>query len=139
MIQVLVRKIRVCMPSSFNKQIGYPIAVNMVIVVAGVLLSQTSGKPSSNRQPLTRIVLSHSLPKLDGRNLRVTVLEVSYGPGESSPPHSHPCPVIGYVLDGTLRMQMKGEAETLYRTGESFYEAPTPFIRVQPMPAARNQ
>jgi quercetin dioxygenase-like cupin family protein len=32
--------------------------------------------------------------------------------------------VIGYVVQGALRMQVKGEPEVLYRSGQSFYEAP---------------
>jgi quercetin dioxygenase-like cupin family protein len=68
--------------------------------------------------------MSHSLPRLDGRNLKITMIEVKYGPGESAPPHSHPCPVVGYVLEGALRTQMKGASEAVYKAGESFYEAP---------------
>ena len=71
-----------------------------------------------------RMVFSHALPRLDGDHLKVTIVEVSYGPGGSSPPHSHPCPVNGYVIEGALRTQVKGEAEAIYRAGESFYEAP---------------
>jgi quercetin dioxygenase-like cupin family protein len=61
---------------------------------------------------------------MDGDHLSVTAVEVTYGPGGSSPPHSHPCPVIGYVVEGTLRTQVQGEPEATYRAGESFYEAP---------------
>ena len=32
--------------------------------------------------------------------------------------------MIGYVVDGTLRTQVKGEPEAVYKAGESFYEAP---------------
>jgi len=71
-----------------------------------------------------RIAFAHTLPALDGQHLKVTVVEVNYGPGESSPPHSHPCAVIGYVLKGALRTQVKGEPEAIYKPGESFYEAP---------------
>ena len=62
--------------------------------------------------------------RMNGDKLSVTIVEVNYGPGESSMPHSHPCPVIGYVLEGTLRTQVKGEPEAIYKAGESFYEAP---------------
>jgi quercetin dioxygenase-like cupin family protein len=72
----------------------------------------------------TRIAFSHALPRLDGGHLNITVLEVTYGPGESSPPHSHPCVVVGYVIKGALRTRIKGEAEVIYKAGESFYEAP---------------
>ena len=71
-----------------------------------------------------RTVISHALPRMDGSQLGVTVVEVTYGPGGSSPPHSHPCPVIGYVVEGAYRTQVKGEPEAIYRAGESFYEAP---------------
>jgi Cupin domain len=43
---------------------------------------------------------------------------------EASHPHSHPWAVIGYVVEGTLRTQVKGERESTYKAGESFYEAP---------------
>jgi len=52
------------------------------------------------------------------------VVEVRYGPGGYSLPHAHPCPVVGYVVEGALRMQVKGEPEAVYRAGEGFYEPP---------------
>ena len=71
-----------------------------------------------------RIAFSHALPHLDGANLAAAIVEVTYGPGESFPPHSHPCAVIGYVMEGALRTQIKGEAGAVYKAGETFYEAP---------------
>jgi quercetin dioxygenase-like cupin family protein len=65
----------------------------------------------------------HALEPMDGSHLKVTLVEVRYDPGESSRPHSHPCPVIGYVIDGALRTQVRGEAEVVYTAGQSFYEA----------------
>lgn len=72
----------------------------------------------------SRMAFSHLLPPLDGAHLEATVVEVHYGPGESSPPHTHPCPVIGYVIEGSYRTQVKGEPEAIYKAGEGFYEAP---------------
>jgi quercetin dioxygenase-like cupin family protein len=69
-------------------------------------------------------VLSQPLPKLNGGHLKVFLVEVHYGPGEASVPHTHPCAVIGYIVEGRLRTQVKGEPETIYKAGESFYEAP---------------
>jgi quercetin dioxygenase-like cupin family protein len=82
--------------------------------------AQTAQKKNERAQ----LAFSHELPRLNGDKLSVSVVEVNYAPGESSMPHSHPCPVIGYVLEGTLRTQVKGEPEVIYKTGESFYEAP---------------
>ena len=71
-----------------------------------------------------RVAFTHALAQLDGRQLKATVVEVTYGPGASSASHSHPCPVIVYVVRGTLRAKVKGETEATYHAGESFYEAP---------------
>ena len=74
--------------------------------------------------PRVRVAVSQPLPRLDGDRLKVTVVEVTYGPGGSSAPHSHPCPVIGYVAEGAYRSQVQGEPEAVYHAGETFYEAP---------------
>jgi len=79
-------------------------------------------RPSGDAE--TRLVISKTLSSLNGEHLQVKVVEVSYGPGESSPAHSHPCAVIGYVVEGSYRTQVKGEAEMVYHAGQSFYEAP---------------
>jgi len=70
------------------------------------------------------ILLSHALPKLAGDHLKATLVDVRYGPGESSPPHSHSCPVIVHVVEGAIRTQVQGELETTYKVGDSFYEGP---------------
>ena len=75
-------------------------------------------------QPHARLALEHDLPALDGAALTVSMVEVTYGPGESSAPHTHGCPVVGYVVSGSVRMQVEGRSPDTYHTGETFYEAP---------------
>lgn len=70
------------------------------------------------------MLLSRKLPSLNSSHLKATLVEVDYGPGEASMPHSHPCAVFGYVIAGTLRSQVRGEPEMTYKAGASFYEAP---------------
>jgi len=95
---------------------------------AGLLLIVSLLVPAGARaqqvETQDRRVLSQALPAMDGRGLRVTVVEVRYAPGGSSRPHRHPCAVVGFVIAGTLRSRVQGEPEALYRAGESFYEAP---------------
>lgn len=69
-----------------------------------------------------RVAAEQVLPQFDGTHLKATLVEVTYGPGAESVPHSHPCPVIGYVVSGELRTQVKGAAEAMYKAGETFYE-----------------
>jgi quercetin dioxygenase-like cupin family protein len=72
----------------------------------------------------SRTALAEALPPLDGDRLRATVLELTYEPGGSSPAHSHPCPVMVYVIEGAIRTKVKGQPETIYRAGQAFFEAP---------------
>jgi len=73
---------------------------------------------------VVRVANEQVLPQLDGGKLKATLVEVTYAPGAGSSPHSHPCPVIGYVVSGELRTQVMGGAEAKYKAGESFYEPP---------------
>jgi quercetin dioxygenase-like cupin family protein len=92
------------------------------LVASSATPTQIGGRAASEKIERARIAFAHALPKLDGRHLKATVVEVTYGPGESSMPHSHPCAVIGTMLEGALRTQVKGEPERTYKAGESFYE-----------------
>jgi quercetin dioxygenase-like cupin family protein len=91
-----------------------------VATFARARASCQASRPES--QERARVTFSTPLPKLDGTYLKATLVEVRYGPGESSAPHTHPCPVVGYVLQGAIRTQINGEAEAIYTPGESFYE-----------------
>ena len=100
--------------------LSFRIAVTGIILFLGVDLSSAQSTAEVSHQS----PFSHSLPQLDDNHLRATVVEVNYGPGEASKPHSHPCTVIGHVAEGAIRSQVKGEREAIYKAGESFYEAP---------------
>jgi quercetin dioxygenase-like cupin family protein len=101
------------------------IQVLTLLFLCWALAAQSlAAMPDPAPEARTRIVFSHALPPLDPAHLQVTTVEVTYPPGGSSAPHSHPCPVIGYVLKGAVRMQVKGGSEAIYRPGDSFYEEP---------------
>src|SRR5438093_11998510 len=72
------------------------------------------------KETAVRVALSRALPMMKGDGLKVTVLEVAYAPGAASSRHSHPCPVVGYVVAGAVRMQVKGEPEAVYKSGDTF-------------------
>jgi quercetin dioxygenase-like cupin family protein len=100
------------------------------VVIAGAAVaafglasaSATSGQPAPASQ--SRIALSRTLPPMDGREIRVKVVDVTYPPGGANGSHSHPCPVVGYVLEGALRMRVNDGPEAVYRAGDTFYEGP---------------
>ena len=104
--------------SRFEYQLG-----STGLLLALVLTSPPALAQDSTAVTRAQVLLTHALPPMDGGHLALTVVEVRYGPGESSPPHTHACPVVGYVIDGALRTQVRGEPETIYTAGQSFYEA----------------
>jgi len=69
-----------------------------------------------------RELLERALPSLDGSRLKFRVFEVTYAPNGSDEPHRHPCPVIGYVLDGALRAGIGGGPERILHVGDTFFE-----------------
>ena len=91
----------------------------------GLCLGLAAGAP-----PRARLVATNALPPMDGAHLCTKVVEVHYGPGESSASHRHPFPVTVYVLEGAIRTQVEGQPEpVVYRAGQSFSEAPnTPHL-----------
>ena len=100
-------------------------ALLVTLVVLPTLPSGCRPAPAHAADPATvRMVLTQRVPPLRGDRVQVHVVEVSYGPGGSSEPHRHPCAVIGSVAEGALRSQVQGEADTVARAGQSFYEAP---------------
>ena len=101
------------------------IASTTAALVASLRAWSQEAQPSRSRVALTR-----ELPPLDGGKLAATLVEVTYDPGGANAAHQHPCPVVGYVLEGRLRMQIDGQPERVYGVGDTFYESPTDVHRV---------
>lgn len=112
------------MTSSWKNALLVAALVCAAVVAGHAFGLRVTGSASHGKAERARVVLDHPLPALDGSHLKVTVVEVNYGPGESSPMHSHPCPVIGYVIEGAYRTQIKGEPAAILKAGDAFYEAP---------------
>jgi quercetin dioxygenase-like cupin family protein len=77
-----------------------------------------------------RVAFANALPKLDGGRLKATLVEVTYAAGDSSTAHTHPCPVVGYVIEGSYRTRSGNEPAAVYTAGQTFYEAPGAVHRV---------
>jgi quercetin dioxygenase-like cupin family protein len=53
---------------------------------------------------------------------RVEVKKLTITPGGKTAFHDHPGPVVSYVLQGTLVVQVKGEAAKTYKPGDTIFE-----------------
>jgi len=101
------------------------------IICSLITLALAGAAPRQPAPPSqSRVALSRTLAPMDGREIRVRVVEVTYPPGGANASHTHPCPVVGYVLEGSLRMQVNDGAETIFKKGDTFYESPGDVHRV---------
>jgi quercetin dioxygenase-like cupin family protein len=88
---------------------------------AGFLFAQALRAQGSGG---AKVVFNHDVPDLTMKNWAATAVEVSYGPGESSPAHRHPGITIAYVLEGEIRSKVGDEPEKTYTAGQMFLETP---------------
>lgn len=76
---------------------------------------------SSSDTQVTEL-FTQQLADLPGK--QALVLRVSYPPGGQDEIHRHDAHAFVYVLEGTIRMQLKGQPEKIVKAGEVFYEGP---------------
>jgi quercetin dioxygenase-like cupin family protein len=69
-------------------------------------------------------IFDHPLPSVPGKSLRGVLVE--YGPGGSSPSHTHAASafITATVIEGAVRSRINDGPETVFRAGESFVEMP---------------
>ncbi|WP_161597145.1 cupin domain-containing protein [Dyadobacter flavalbus] len=52
----------------------------------------------------------------------VQAKEITMGAAQRAPLHRHPCPVVGYITEGTLIYQIQGQPAQTLNKGDAFYE-----------------
>jgi quercetin dioxygenase-like cupin family protein len=113
------------MRSTLKSIAGVALSLCCAFTAANLALTRSAARQAeAPKKERARIVLARSLPQFNGNSLKATLVEVNYGPGEASKPHSHPCAVMAYVVKGAIRTQVEGQPLAIYKAGESFYEAP---------------
>jgi quercetin dioxygenase-like cupin family protein len=68
------------------------------------------------------LVSSELLPNAPGQ--RLSTILVEYEPGGKSVSHHHAGVVMAYILEGSIRSQLKGGEAHVYHAGETFFEPP---------------
>src|SRR5262245_15002155 len=77
--------------------------------------------------------------KIDGKEAKATVLEVTFGPGQKDAPHHHAGPVFGYVLEGEYEHALGDEPAKKYKAGDTFYEPSGSVHRVARNPSGKTR
>jgi len=90
-------------------------------LAALVLLCLVSGTAMA-QEPKVVPLMSKDLPEHPGRE--ALMITVEHAPGGSSAIHRHNAHAFGYVLDGSIVMQLKGGQQVTLTAGQAFYEGP---------------
>ena len=67
-------------------------------------------------------LLAKDLAGMPGKEL--SMITVEYPPGVSDTAHRHHAQVMVYVLEGSIVMQVRGQAPVTLGPGQTFYEGP---------------
>lgn len=68
-------------------------------------------------------LLTKDIPEFQGKE--VTMITVTFAPGQASKAHRHQAHVFVYVLEGQVVMQVAGGEARQLGPGETFYEKPS--------------
>jgi quercetin dioxygenase-like cupin family protein len=95
-----------------------------MVAMALVAETEASAHDASDDKAKVTLVYDHPPPNVPGKSIRGVLVE--YGPGGSSPAHTHPSSAFIYatVLKGAIRSQVNDGPVTTFRAGESFSEFP---------------
>jgi len=95
-------------------------------LILGLALATIAAGPAMAGDDHSKVTLvyEHALPNVPGKSLKGVLVE--YGPGGSSPAHTHPKSAFIYatVLEGAIRSAVNDGPVVTYRAGESFSENP---------------
>jgi len=95
----------------------------ILAALALAALSATAALAHDETSKVT-LVYEHALPNVPGKSLKGVLVE--YGPGGSSPAHTHPNSAFIYatVLEGAIRSQVNDGPVVTYTAGQNFSENP---------------
>jgi quercetin dioxygenase-like cupin family protein len=83
----------------------------------------TQAAPRSEAWKTALTVLQTAMPPSIPEGAEVMTVLIQFPPGDpGTPPHRHPGPAFGYMLEGEMRFELEGEPERIIRAGETFWE-----------------
>lgn len=98
--------------------------IRMFLYAATLVAASAVAAMAHDDSDTVKLVYDQPLPNVPGKSIKAVLVE--YGPGRSSPAHTHPNSAFIYatVLEGAIRSQVNNGPVVTYRAGESFSEFP---------------
>lgn len=106
------------------KPVGLPRFTYVLVVCALIATIGVGPTMAADKNAKVTLVYEHALPNVPGKSIKGVLVE--YGPGGSSPAHTHPKSAFIYatVLEGAIRSSVNNGPVVTYRAGQSFSEMP---------------
>jgi quercetin dioxygenase-like cupin family protein len=111
-------------------------AVGAAIGAGGLSLASQG---DHGQQTVTKLSERDVIETLNGKEARVTMVEVALPPGVAGQPHRHPGPIFGYVLEGEFELGLDDQPVKTLKTGETFYEPTGALHRVSRNPSTKTK
>jgi quercetin dioxygenase-like cupin family protein len=101
--------------------------VALSALVAATVTGRTAS-PDGSQGSGRRSVIKQDLPGEPQRE--ISLVEVTYAPGEGSPPHLHANGVLAFVVSGAVISKVGEGPERTFQAGEAWWEPPGAIHRI---------
>jgi Cupin domain len=105
---------------SIRRRILLAAAVGAAIGAGGLSLASHD---DHGPETVTKISERDVIEKLNGKEARVTMIEVAFGPGVAGQPHRHPGPIFGSVLEGEFELGLDDQPVKTLKAGDDVLRA----------------
>jgi len=114
-----------------------------ITLIAGAMLGigglSLAGQDGHGKITVKTIAAQDIAEKVDGKDIKATTVEVTLDPGQSSPPHRHPGPVFGFILEGEYEWGINDQPVKKMKPGDTFYEPAMSLHRVSRNPSDKTK
>jgi quercetin dioxygenase-like cupin family protein len=117
-------------PAVSRRQFNRESLTSLLVTTAATSLggSASAQQPAAPGTSSRREVIKQDLPGEPAREL--SLVEVKYGPGGSSPAHLHANGVMAFVVAGAVASKIGDGPEQTFQAGEAWWEPPGSIHRV---------
>jgi quercetin dioxygenase-like cupin family protein len=107
----------------------------LALITSTLCTMALAGEKDNGKRKVTPLATQDVVEKLDGKDAKVTTVELTIEPGQEGMPHRHPGPVFGYVLEGEYEWAINDQPAKKLRAGDTFYEPTMSLHRVSRNPS----
>ena len=90
----------------------YFIGLFFLLLVSG---NSSAQQTIDRNELLTALIGKKTVQKVDIR-------EINFKPSQKTGYHQHPCPVVGYIVSGSVLFQSGKDSSIVLKAGDAFYE-----------------